>query len=342
VLEVVTPLRVPARYERETARTAGVRTLRLISRFTVEAGSPLVRVETHLDNTASHYRLRLRLPTGLRWGTAHADASFAVHANAPDRWPGDPDQLAHPMRSFVSVSAAGRGLSVITRGLHEYALATDAAGAAVVEVTLLRAVDATVLCSTWMTPQAQLPGRRVFAYALLPHPGDWRVARVPALAASFRQPPIANVHGDQPLSPDPYAAHAVLGYYQLEAGRQVMRDTNRSPWKVIHSQRDGWKRLETARFVQRELPRRLVPFRLAGDGLVLSAFKRAADGHGELLRFWSWHDSVQEVTLGLPEGARDPARADLLERVTQPLQPVAGQLRLPVRPFEIVTVRWVV
>ena len=227
---------------------------------------------------------------------------------------------------------------MVTRGLHEYAMSADQTGATCLEVTLLRCVDSTVLCSTWMTPKAQLPGRQVCQYALLVHAGDWRAAGLPRLAAAFRQPPIANVHGDQPLSPDPYAAHADIGYYELREGRQLMRDTNRSPWKAIHAQRDGWKRLEPERFVQRPLPRRLVPFRVEGDRLVLSAYKATADGRGEVLRFWSWE--AQEVRIVLPIGVREARRADLLERPGETLERADGQVRVQVRPFEIATVRW--
>lgn len=340
VVEVTTPLRVPAGYDRDNGRSVGQRTLELVSRLTVEVGSPLVQVRAELDNRATHQRLRAIFPTGCQPGTAHADAAFAVHANAPDRWPGDLDQQSHPLRSFVDVSRADGGLSILTRGLHEYALSTDDGGATQVELTLLRSVDSTVLCSTWMTPEAQLPGRQTVDYALLAHGGDWRSARVPQLAAAYRQSPAANVHGDHPLSPDPYGAHADIGYYELRDGRAVMRDTNRSPWKAIHSQRDGWKRLERDRFVQGELPRRLVPFRIDGSQIVLSAYKRAADGNGEVLRFWSWGESEGEVRVQPPDGARRVARTDLLERETQELEVVDGWVALRLRAFEIASLRW--
>ena len=340
VVEVITPLRAPAGYDREAGRTVGRRTLRLASRFTVEAGSPLVRVKTEFDNTATHQRLRVVLPTNCRPGDVSADAAFSVHVNAPDRWPADPGQQSHPLRSFVSVTGPQGGMSLMTRGLHEYALSEGEAGATQVELTLLRSVDSTVLCSTWMTPGAQLPGARAFEYALLAHGADWREAGVPRLAATYRQPAIANVHGDHPLSPDPYAAHADIGYYELRDGRQIMRDTNRSPWKVIHAQRDGWKRLERDRFVQGDLPRRVVPFRIEGERIALSAFKRAADGAGEVLRFWSWDDGEQEVRVRPPEGASAVARTDLLERPTGSLASHEGWVTLSLRPFEIATLRW--
>ncbi|MFH1571377.1 MAG: glycosyl hydrolase-related protein, partial [Gemmatimonadota bacterium] len=141
-------------------------------------------------------------------------------------------------------------------------------------------------------------------------------------------------------SPDPYAAHAVLGYYELRDGRPVMRDTNRSPWKVIHSQRDGWKRLERERFVQRALPRRVVPFLVEGEGIALSAYKRADDDRGEVLRLWSWNEGEREVRVRPPEGARGVRRCDLLEREAGALKSADGWVTLRLRPFQIATVRW--
>ena len=285
-------------------------------------------------------RLRVVFPGSCRPEAVQADAAFAVHENSPNRWPGEIDQQSHPMRSFVSMAEAGFGLSILTRGLHEYAMFPAKARGTDLEVTLLRCVDSTVLCSTWMTPGAQLQGRQVFEYGLLVHGDDWRRAGVARAAASFRQPPIANVHGVMPLSPDPYAAHADIGYYERRGSRWVMRDTNRSPWKVIHSQRDGWKRLERDRFVERALPRRVVPFVLEGVDLVISAFKRSEDGCGEVLRFWSAGASEQVVRMRPPDGARQIARADLLERPTGDLEPAQGWVELHLRPFEIATVRW--
>ena len=339
-LEVTTPLTVPALYDRETGHCAGQRTLRFVSRFTVEAGSPLVKVHTTVDNTTRHQRLRLVLPTGSRTDTVSADASFAVHDNSPNAWPGDAAQQSHPMRSFASVADGSRGLSIITKGLHEYAIAADASGHTSLEVTLLRSVDSTVLCSTWMTPAAQLLGPQEFEYALAIHSGDWRQAGIPQAAVSFRHPPIANVHGDHPLSPDPFQAHADIGYCELRHGREIMRDTNRSPWKAIHSQRDGWKRLERDRFVDGDLPHQIVPFRLVGSHLALSAYKRADDDEGEVLRFWNWADGEQTVSLRLPPAASSAARTDLLEQPTRALPIADHTVALRVRPYEIVTVRW--
>jgi len=338
--EVTTPLRVPAEYDRDRGRTTGRCTLRLVSRFTVEAGNPVVGVVTELDNRARNQRLRVVYPSGCTSPRVQADAAFSAHDNASGQWPGDADQQSHPMRSAVTVSEPGRSLSVLTRGLHEYATAGDGVGGLDLEVTLMRCVDAVVLCSTWATPGAQLQGRQVFEYGLLVHGGEGQTAAAAQASASFRHPPIANIHGDVPLSPDPYGAHAVIGYYEQVDGHWVMRDPNRSPWKVIHSQRDGWKRLESDRFVERALPRRVVPFVLEGEDLVISAFKRAEDGGGEVLRFWNAGASEQVARIRPPRGAAQVARTDLLERATEALEPAGGWVEVRLRPFEIATVRW--
>jgi len=106
---------------------------------------------TAIDNPAGNQRLRLVLPSGIRPSEVHADASFAVHANSPERWPSDPHQNFHPMRSFVDIADDAGGLAFLGCGQHEYEIVPRPEGTDI-EVTLLRSVDFVFLCSTWETP----------------------------------------------------------------------------------------------------------------------------------------------------------------------------------------------
>jgi hypothetical protein len=344
-VEVTVALKVPAGFDRENGRLKGRRTLRLTSRYTLEADSDVIAVRTSFDNTASHQRIRAMFPGGMARARVHADASFAVHENSVEKWPHEAGQNFHPLRGFVDLADDRGGFSILTKGLHEYEIVADDAGRNGLEVTLLRGVDSTIQCSSWMTPEAQLHGERCFEYAILPHRGDWREAEIPRHSAVYRAPAIANTHGDVPLPADPFRAYATFRYAELKNGREVLRDPNRSAWKCIHSQRDGWQRLERDCFLAFDVPRKIVPFNVKGDAVCLSAFKPALDGNGEILRLWSWSDRPEAVEVTLhPDAGGAPTKVsfvacDLLERPLLEARPMKTAGRFTLNPFQVLTIR---
>lgn len=337
-LEVSTELDVPAAYDRSAGTRSGRVVVPIRSVLTLEAGSRVVKVKTTIANGASNQRIRLVLPTGMATESVSADASFAVHANAPDVWPSEPRQNSHPMRSFVSIAESGTGLSFLGRGLHEYEIVPTDAGTHI-EVTLLRSVDFVFLCGTWETPEAQLHRSLTYEYALAVHDGDWRAAGIPAQAQALRCEAIAEVHGDygNPRDREP---HATTGFYvQQDNGVEFPVDSNRSAWKRVNAARDGWRRVEPERFVKAAIPGRIVPFHVEGRSVVISAFKRAQDGSGSILRFWSYADAEQTVTIRGRDEATQIVPVNLLEQTIPDVPSGTGSLALGVRPFEVVTVR---
>jgi len=288
-------LRVPARYDRRRGRRVGSRMIPIRTIFTLEAGADRLDAHTRLDNSAENQRIRLVLPVAGRARGVHSDAAFAVQEHAPDHWPADPDQNFHPMRSFVGARAGRGGVSFIGRGLHEYETVAGESETRL-EITLLRSVDFVLLCGTWKTPEAQLKQPLEYGYALVPHAGNWRAARLPEQAAAFCNPPIALAHGDLAFAGE-REAHATTGFYETLDGVEIPVDTNRSVWKSHNAERDGWRRVEPEYFVAGAMPARIVPFRLEGRQLIVSAFKIAEDGRGEILRFWSAAAREQKVVV---------------------------------------------
>jgi alpha-mannosidase len=344
-VDVTVEMKVPAKFDRETGRLKGRLTLSLTSRYTLEADSDLVKVKTTFENPASHQRIRAVFPGSMTGAKVHADASFAVHENAIDKWPAEKGQNFHPMRGFVDVADKTGGISILTRGVHEYEIVEDDAGRTGLEVTLLRSVDSTVQCSSWMTPEAQLHEELSFEYGILPHAGDWRQAGVPRHSAVFRAPSITNTHGDLPLRENVFEPFATIRYAEIKDGREVLRDTNRSSWKCIHSQRDGWKRLERDWFLDFQVPRRIVPFKINGENVCISAFKRAQDGDGEILRLWNWSDRPEAVevvcgdSVGPEAGNVQFQACDLLERPLDGSVPMRGSGTFTLAPFQVLTMR---
>ncbi|MCF7855697.1 MAG: hypothetical protein K9N51_12930 [Candidatus Pacebacteria bacterium] len=336
-VEVSTKLRVPARLDHKTGKRTGQRTLPVQTIFTVEAGSPLVKCHTCIENTAGNQRIRLALPTGLNTRTVHADASFAVHANAVDKWPADAGQNFHPMRNFVSIHEQENGLAFLGKGLHEYEIVPTNAGTRL-EVTFLRSFDFVMLCCTWATPEAQLMRPLDYDYALTLHERDWNKAQLPGLAAAFRNPPVALVHGDFAF-PNEHEPHTTVGYYAQLPDGEIPVDSNRSTWKLYNAHRDGWRRVERERFVQGEIDNRILPFEIDGSKLVISAFKESEDGNGQILRFWSYEGTPQTVCVRASTPNANLVRCNLLEQPQSTTESNSGSLELTIKPFEIATVK---
>jgi len=173
--------------------------------ITLRHNSPLVEVETVVDNQAKDHRLQARFPAGAATGTVVSDGHFYVNIRPVDiplhaEWL-QPPAGTHPQQEYSLVEDANGGLAVLARGLPEIAPLRDASGKAGFAVTLLRAVGwlsrddlVTRRCRnagpTIATPEAQCQGVQRFRYAVLPYAGDFLAADVPGWSARYRTPPL--------------------------------------------------------------------------------------------------------------------------------------------------------
>jgi alpha-mannosidase len=180
--------------------------IRIESRITLCRGTPRVDVRTTVENTAEDHRLRVLFPLGAPASFGSAEGIFSVDdrpasprdASAFADWIEPPS--TNPQKSFVSVSSAGRGLSIANRGLPEHEVILDDKGNAVIALTLLR-------CVGWLsrpdllarkgnggwtlpTPGAQCVGEHLFEYSIIPHAGSWKDAGVVEVAHQFSVPPL--------------------------------------------------------------------------------------------------------------------------------------------------------
>jgi hypothetical protein len=179
-VEIVSTYRWPT-HVAGGARTGGTE-VAVTTTVEVQAGSPLVRVTTELDNRVRDHRLRAWFPLPERARRSVAECAFAT-VERPLHAEGGPTErplATYPSRRFV---AAG-GLTVVHDGLLEYEL-VDLDGPADDDDTTAGALALTLLRSTGRisqgpmayrplpagpttpTPAAQLPGRHVVRYALL-------------------------------------------------------------------------------------------------------------------------------------------------------------------------------
>jgi alpha-mannosidase len=170
-------------------------------------GSRRLEIDVTIDNRVKSHRLRMLFPTDLpSVDVAHSAMQFDVTtrpiAPVPIRpgewWVEDPPQT-FPQHGWMDVAdEAGRGLCVISQGVHEFAVQKTARRE--VALTLLRAVDylgarqdlTTIIGGagpSFPTPEAQLQRVLTYRLALRPHARSWHEDEVWRDALEFLTPP---------------------------------------------------------------------------------------------------------------------------------------------------------
>ena len=177
---------VPFR-ERTAVRTTETVPLILTTRYTLEANSGMVKVETRFNNQAKDHRLRALFPTGVNSAYHYADSIFEVakRDTQPAKEWINPSNCQH-QGAFVSVHEQNRGLTIANKGLQEYEVLLDEDNT--VAVTLLRAVSELGDWGVFETPEAQCLGEQVVEYAIIPHAKDGIDSGAYANAYQFQIP----------------------------------------------------------------------------------------------------------------------------------------------------------
>ncbi len=165
--------------------------LPIITRVTLTAGVRRVDFQTEVENTAQDHRLRVHFPVPFATEQGWVEGHWDVVAQAAGLRPGAPDWAEQPVptcpqRGWVCLSDGRFGVTVANRGLPEVEIVQADGLPPEIALTLLR-------CVGWLSrddfqgraghagpalavPGAQCPGHHTFRYALIPHPGDWRIA----------------------------------------------------------------------------------------------------------------------------------------------------------------------
>ncbi len=161
---------------------------------------PRVEFEATIQNNAKDHRLRAIFPSEAE-GATHSVAGSAFDVverplHLPEDWTGA--ATFHPMDGWVDVSNGEQGLAVFVDGLREYELYDD--HNRTLAITILRSVG--ILSGTGdiphvqRAPDAQCLGEQHARYAVYPHNGDWKQAKVWKEALNYQTPMIAVQVGD--------------------------------------------------------------------------------------------------------------------------------------------------
>jgi alpha-mannosidase len=199
------------------------------------------------DNRCRDHRLRAHFPLPARVERSSAECAFAV-VDRGLTTEGGPHELPLPTfvsRRFVDCSDGEVGLAILHDGLLEYEVVHDGSELA---LTLLRATGYLSRTELQMRPNPagpidvlegpQLQGDHAVEYAVLPHRGDWRAARLHDAADEFLVP-LERVRGGVPGAPrSPSGSRlqvtgAVVSAVVREPGGLAVRVTNQSPRATV-------------------------------------------------------------------------------------------------------------
>lgn len=203
VLRVSYQLKIPTSLS--TDRKTRVDELVMIpitSRITLIPGLARIDIQTEIDNQAKDHRLRVHFPAPFQSTEAYHDGHFEI-VKRPiglpkyDRTWEEPPRPEVPQCQFSSIMEKERSMTVANRGLPEVEVYHNASGGTEIAVTLLR-------CIGWLsrddlstrkghagpmdvaTPDAQMVGKHVFDYSIIP--GEGGLVDTLHLAYSFNAP----------------------------------------------------------------------------------------------------------------------------------------------------------
>jgi alpha-mannosidase len=232
--------------ERSCARRSdGAVDVDIRTTYELRAGERFLRVRTQLDNRVRDHRLRAHFPLPARVQGSDAECAFAVvHRGLAAE--GGPHEYGLPTfvsRRFVDCSDGVAGLALLHDGLLEYEVV---GGGTELALTLLRATGYLSRAEPALRPNPAGPLDRLegpqlqrpltLEYAVLPHRGDWRAARLAEAADDFLVPlEHARVGTTSAARPPSGRSIAVTGarptalYREHAGGPLVLRLVNDSP-----------------------------------------------------------------------------------------------------------------
>lgn len=168
---VRTTMQVPEAFAFDATmrRTEQLTNLVMDSFISLRPGLPRIEVETTVHNVAADHRLRVLFPSGAAAATYLADTPFDVverpiALNADNHLYRELEIETKPQQMWTAVQAGGRGVAVISTGLHECAVRDLPERP--IALTLLRSTRRTVF--TDGEPGGLLIGDLTFRYWLVP------------------------------------------------------------------------------------------------------------------------------------------------------------------------------
>lgn len=210
----------------ESKRSDDMRTMTLLNRYTLRRGAPMVEVNVTLDNTVMDHRVRALFDTGIQATHSSAAGHFTVDTRpvTPVREKNGrfyPEMQTLPQQYFVDISDTDGGLAFINNCLVEFEAMPNKKRT--VALTLLRGARNELVTDNFALAKfpdqhgGQSLGVHQYAYALMPHAGDWEAAGVYHEAIKFNVPlKVMQISGGQGTLP---LTHS---FFALEPANLIM------------------------------------------------------------------------------------------------------------------------
>ena len=298
-LEVRMTYRLPAGLT--AGRQRSRRTVRCPVRVQVSlsAGVPRIDISTEFENRAEDHRLRAHFPSGISSDVSHGEQHFGVVARPLALPEADQTWQERPVATHPQKTFVD-----VNDGRRGLLIANRGLPEYEVRDTRAGATIALTLlrCVGWLS-RNDLPARKGHAGPPLPTPG----AQCPGRQVS-EYAIIPHEGGWEDACAEAHRFYAPL----------------RARW---NAQGAGF------------LPASGSVLDLEGDGLVVTALKRAEDGNGLVVRLYNILDEPAAGRLRLTEPWRQAELVDMKEDRLGPADVRDGWVRLELRPNEIVTLR---
>ena len=307
---------VPAYYDfsqKKRAEQLAVCTVELT--LSIEKGDALLHVGYTLDNRAKDHRMRLVFHAGIASQISTADIPFDIVSHAiHDSYPTTKSPV-FPNTSFALLEDEEAGFAVLTEGLHEYehlderqALAftmVRSTGSIVRNMETLEQIGG----SQWDCPENQCLRRLEGRLAVYTYTGGYVRAGLPQVAKRFRNPLIA------------YAT--ACDRKKFSGGRTAVQDTRLSELFYLPDDNAALRVADNTPAVE-----------IAGEGVLVTAFKKAEDGQGLILRLLNYSESEQTAVVTAA------ARGSLTTMSEEGQTYIGeGRIALSLKPKELVTLR---
>ncbi|MFW6457480.1 MAG: glycoside hydrolase family 38 C-terminal domain-containing protein, partial [Planctomycetota bacterium] len=211
--EIETVMDLPHYYDSQgNVRSESRREVPVTSTVSLRRGSPVIEVETEVDNRVKDHFLRVCFPTEINAEWTEAGAVFNVERYPTARsrngeFEGH-ELKRHQQHGFMDISDGERGFAVLNPTVRDYEILDADRGT--IAHSLIRGVNLRIPVDNRLWKEypgdesAQSPGHHVFRYGLMPHSGDWSEAGVDKEAEKFRTPirlgQIGSQEGGLPLS----------------------------------------------------------------------------------------------------------------------------------------------
>lgn len=298
------PLPVSYDFEKQ-CRTAETVNTKVVLTLTLKKDQPFVEVNYKVDNHSSWHRVRVVVDTGITSLTSTADIPFDIVTHGEEMHYQDTYSKVLANTSFALLTEENKGFGVLTKGAHEY----EHMNGSQLAFTILRATGGINRSPSeqWKTPGNQCLRVIEGALALVPFKGNLYTADLPNLSLQFRAPLITAV--------------SCCDTHKFTGGRPCVQDSELTELFYLP---DAYPNVS--------IPSNQSAISVTGEGIMVSAFKKAEDGSGLILRFVNLSENE---TLATVKASGKLYRTTMAE--THLHYCGRDRLDLAVKPKEIVT-----